>query len=429
MNFLVDLFNQFNTYSRANPILAGVVSLWGAGVVTWLLRGVPLKIWGFFKHQCTTTLVMTNSIVGTNLETYNAFMEWLLKSKWMKYSRSLSIGGTEGNNRTGEWVEGVVVGIGDGTHFFTYAGRPYWVSRSSVAGAAMKQVLYQLNITGLGRNRQNLLNMIKDFQYKPEKGKLEIYTCEYGSWSRLTSILPRSLDSVMVEGTVKADIIGQITRYEASPDWYHTRGVPHKLTYVFHGPAGTGKTSLIKAIASHFKRSICIMSLNDVSDGRLRSLLSSIPEKAALLIEDFDSASAVSKREGIEEEASKETDGLAKLSSGITGLTLSGVLNAFDGIVSLDNRLIFMTTNVLSQIDPAMLRAGRVDHIIEIGLLEDLTIKRYIAMMFPSETVPTVEFAPIAGCELQGRYLDNRDNYDAFVADIPQKASILLGAA
>lgn len=171
------------------------------------------------------------------------------------------------------------------------------------------------------------------------------------------------------------------------------------------------------------------MSLNDVSDGRLRSLLSSIPEKAALLIEDFDSASAVSKREGIEEEASKETDGLAKLSSGITGLTLSGVLNAFDGIVSLDNRLIFMTTNVLSQIDPAMLRAGRVDHIIEIGLLEDLTIKRYIAMMFPSETVPTVEFAPIAGCELQGRYLDNRDNYDAFVADIPQKASILLGAA
>jgi len=95
-------------------------------------------------------------------------------------------------------------------------------------------------------------------------------------------------------------------------------------------------------------------------------------------------------------------------------------LNAFDGIVSLDDRLIFMTTNVIDKIDAAMIRPGRVDHVIEIGLLKDSTIKQYIAMMFPGREAPQEQFAPIAGCHLQQKYLEHSEDYDAFVAAIPK---------
>lgn len=42
-------------------------------------------------------------------------------------------------------------------------------------------------------------------------------------------------------------------------------------------------------------------------------------------------------------------------------MTFSGLLNALDGVASSEERVIFMTTNHFSQLDPALIRPGRVD--------------------------------------------------------------------
>lgn len=42
-------------------------------------------------------------------------------------------------------------------------------------------------------------------------------------------------------------------------------------------------------------------------------------------------------------------------------MTFSGLLNALDGVASSEERIIFMTTNHFSQLDPALIRPGRVD--------------------------------------------------------------------
>lgn len=46
---------------------------------------------------------------------------------------------------------------------------------------------------------------------------------------------------------------------------------------------------------------------------------------------------------------------------GLNRVTLSGLLNALDGVASSEGRIVFMTTNYLDRLDPALIRPGRVD--------------------------------------------------------------------
>lgn len=42
-------------------------------------------------------------------------------------------------------------------------------------------------------------------------------------------------------------------------------------------------------------------------------------------------------------------------------MTFSGFLNALDGVASGEERIVFMTTNHIEKLDPALIRPGRVD--------------------------------------------------------------------
>lgn len=51
-------------------------------------------------------------------------------------------------------------------------------------------------------------------------------------------------------------------------------------------------------------------------------------------------------------------------------MTFSGFLNALDGVASGEERLVFLTTNHIERLDPALIRPGRVDLAV---LLDDAT--------------------------------------------------------
>ena len=44
-----------------------------------------------------------------------------------------------------------------------------------------------------------------------------------------------------------------------------------------------------------------------------------------------------------------------------SSVTFSGFLNALDGVASGEERIIFLTTNHIEKLDPALIRPGRVD--------------------------------------------------------------------
>jgi chaperone BCS1 len=72
-----------------------------------------------------------------------------------------------------------------------------------------------------------------------------------------------------------------------------------------------------------------------------------MPARSILLLEDADAA--FNKREQSSEKGF------------VSGVTFSGLLNALDGVAAAEERLIFMTTNHIDRLDPALIRPGRVD--------------------------------------------------------------------
>ena len=145
-----------------------------------------------------------------------------------------------------------------------------------------------------------------------------------------------------------------------------------------HGPPGTGKSSFIKALAGALDYNICIISLNEsnMTDDRLSYLLSVLPERSFLLLEDIDALFTETRQTA---------------STYQSRITFSGLLNALDGVGSSEERLVFMTTNHFAKIDAALMRPGRVDVIHFVGMASQEQIYRMFCQFYPKKEFRDVD--------------------------------------
>ncbi|KAG0166293.1 hypothetical protein DFQ28_007716 [Apophysomyces sp. BC1034] len=183
-----------------------------------------------------------------------------------------------------------------------------------------------------------------DIYNQSDDDNIDIYKYTALRWSWIRSIEPRSFGTVNLKEGVKEKILQDMETFCKRKKWYKSRGIPYRRGYLLHGPPGTGKTSLIQALASKMRMNVAIVSLLEVkSDSDFSDMLSDVPSKSILVIEDIDHyMSSVS---------GKQT----------SRVTMSGMLNALDGIQGQEGSMVFMTGNQIDKLNPALLRPGRMD--------------------------------------------------------------------
>uniref|UniRef100_A0A0E0ADT5 AAA+ ATPase domain-containing protein n=1 Tax=Oryza glumipatula TaxID=40148 RepID=A0A0E0ADT5_9ORYZ len=202
---------------------------------------------------------------------------------------------------------------------------------------------------------------------------------------------PSTFDSLAIDPALRDDIRADLLRFVRSREHYARAGRAWKRGYLLHGPPGTGKTSLVAAIANLLEFDIYDLELTTVtSNYDLRRLLASTRPKSVIVVEDVDCSLGLFDRTRSPAPPSSQDDDAdadeqrnrAMLQHALTLLppaveaamqretiSLSGVLNFVDGLWSscVGERLVVFTTNHMDRLDPALLRPGRMDRKVELG--------------------------------------------------------------
>ncbi|KAL6576114.1 hypothetical protein OROHE_000585 [Orobanche hederae] len=201
-------------------------------------------------------------------------------------------------------------------------------------------------------------------------------------WSHVLFHHPATFDALAMDPEKKEDIIKDLRRFADSKDYYAKIGKAWKRGYLLFGPPGTGKSTMIAAMANLLEYDVYDIELTAVKDNtELRKFLIDTSSKSIIVIEDIDCSLDLTKqREKKNDEKDVEKKDTLKENLQRMGennhksshVTLSGLLNFIDGLWSAcgDERLIVFTTNYVERLDPALIRRGRMDKHIELSYCE-----------------------------------------------------------
>ncbi|KAF9040220.1 P-loop containing nucleoside triphosphate hydrolase protein [Hymenopellis radicata] len=260
-----------------------------------------------------------------------------------------------------------------------------------------------IQISILTRNHHILKDLLREARKEYQAlraARTDVYATgstihsDYHSWALVSSGPKRSLDSIILEPGLKSFLLNNARSFLDSKKWYTERGIPFRRGYLLYGAPGSGKTSFIAALAGELCLDIFVISLSQrgLDDSSLAKFLNKLPERCIALIEDIDAAFSTTlnrddkaAKRGVtdpDESDSEYGDDVMptvgtswnlrstgmRPGGSLGNVTLSGLLNALDGIGAKQGRILFATTNKYESLDEALSRPGRMDVHVEFKL-------------------------------------------------------------
>ena len=189
-------------------------------------------------------------------------------------------------------------------------------------------------------------------------------------------------------------------------------GVKPPKGIVLHGPPGTGKTLLAKALATEsgvnfisIKGPELLSKWVGESERGVREVFRKARQAAPCIIF-FDEIDAITKERG------------SGFDSGVSERVVSQLLTEIDGLEGLKDVVVVSATNRLDLIDTALLRPGRFDRIIEIGV-SNVEAREEIWKIYLRDKPVTDEVSPSELASMTDGYTG------ADIASLANQASML----
>jgi chaperone BCS1 len=368
------MFESLSSVFASNPLVSGGMTLAVLGVAAMWLRDLPGRFAAWAKHFFVTTM----TVDSRDELLFPALVEYMDSRDALRRINNFTARAVRTNTSSyqslhDELQQGgrpaTVLSPGEGFHLFVLDGRVMWMKREVTVAAS---VIEKISLSTFGRNKRPLESIVEaamDHRISRELNRIAIYVpSPYSNeWTRARLGNNRKLDSVVLKAGQKEAILDDLNRFFASHERYETLGIPWRRGYLLYGPPGTGKTSLVTALASELSLNVCVLSLAspNVTDEKIGNLLSSVPRRSVILIEDVDAFF----------QQRTKADAQVKVS-------YSGFINALDGVASHEGSVVFLTTNHPDRIDEAAIRSGRVDFRLELGLCDRDQLQRMFCKFF-----------------------------------------------
>ena len=392
------IYQWLSTQFVDNEMFIGVITASSIGTALYMARAFPATLWRLALRYASVTLEVDNTDPG-----FDWIKVWLARHPYVRRSRKLRLSGRQYRPDAGQSGESEAWDMvpGEGRHVFLHRGRPvmlsYWIDDENSKGSFLRQ---HFHLRTVGRSQDFLRALVSEAAMLCTKDEqVQVYDWRDGHWQLSCRKRPRPMDSVILPRGQADRLVADAEWFFKAGDWYAERGIPYRRGFLFSGPPGTGKSSVVLALASHLGKPVYALNLASVSqDSVLMEAFAEVPQDAILLVEDIDAMRIAKSRTG---------DAAKKDSSQGSGLTtLSGLLNAIDGVAAPEGRLLVMTSNHPEHLDPALIRPGRIDLHEWFDLLGPDEIRRMFLRFHPARDADAVRFAhsigrPISPAELQ----------------------------
>lgn len=369
----------------SSQLVGGGLMLMFTGSLIALARRVPSQAYGWVKSRFTRTVTIENTDPLFDYVTYwlNS-QERFRRSRFLRATTELRLNGSSkgmecsspGSYAPKKLAMEVFFSPSAGRHFFKYSGVWISVARSSndnkpasssgsdnsSAHSFRKEESYLIESFGGddGTASRALIQEIVEFGTEETDG-VRIYSSTWGHWNSSGYQRMRSLSTVVLPAGDAELVVEDMREFRSLERWYRDLGIPWHKGYLLHGLPGSGKTSLAAAAAGELDMDIYLLNLSGtgMNDETLQRLMGDVRPGCMVILEDIDCTAP-------DRDAASGNK-----------VTLSGLLNCLDGIMSREGCIIVMTTNYRANLDAALVRPGRVDFELEFSYATWEQIERF----------------------------------------------------
>ena len=320
------------------------------GLAKGALNFIPQKHMGIvkqFEHLFSVSVSIDDINTITSVSLY-------LRQKGLKFDKYITSGKSH------------QISIGECSFVYFHEGLPFFFKFTKAKTSDHYHNFEIKTVKGCEQAVFDFIQYVQDLESRSQLRGLSVKQLNrnryHAEWMYACRLHGRPMDSICLNKEHKDAIRNAIDKYNANYGKANVFGLPNKLVIMLSGPVGSGKSSLINAIASELKRSVYYAgpdvlyndNLTEAIQGAKNNIV--VTEEIELVfgrdpIDDDDDAQ--------DERPRKPRVSRRKNIGQVVGF--SNCINIMDGILTPNDLIWIITSNDLESLDPRLVRNSRVD--------------------------------------------------------------------